>query len=791
MRSQLTRQVFRRLLTNRAISHYNCPCRMLHSGRRPSNYAVLASPPPSSRRTIWWFSRNKYDDVKTDPDTDPGMVTMFELSNAKKRQHRPPPTPDLVKAFKDFFRNKQRTREPLPNMQATNACRLFKHLRDTNMEEEGFGLSLEDLVLARDALTLMPSKNEDTSAHNELARLLFEEIKRRKQSDPSVSPKIGLKDAVAYVKVLCHTGDSFDARAFVNDYVLDQQGQETWRLWSYVLRGFAREDNEKELLQTLDQMLALGVPFNAQIHQTTTKYYALKDNIEQTKKWYERKIAADELPTYHTNSIILKFCLRNNEIEWGRNLFFSILEGNPSKRTWDIIFQWAAAMGKGVDEVERMMEVMLKRNVEDPSIRPDVETINGLVEFASSRNDPYNAERYFALGDRWGIAPNAKSYILQTDYRIAAGDLSGARAAYRKLQGEEIAQGEDLPTINQLIRALCATKTVDFNAIVDLVEDLNDRKARLEPETASALCKLHLDRDEVNDVVDLLQTHSFFYSEAERMSIANMLIDFCLDRRNSITRIWEAYSVARIILNELPIEPRTRIMQEFFDRRRSDMACHVFGHMRQHVRADRRPTLDTYVECFRGIARAKDAESLTMVHNMLKMDMEIEPNTRMLNALMLAYTACDMPHQSLEYWEDIANSREGPTYSSIRLAFLACAESPLGEKRAQSIWQFLKKLDVAIPPEIYSAYLAALAKQGLFDEVVTMIDDMETETGSKPDALTLGSFYNAIPGDANRAKVQAWGLENYPEAWQDLVNLGKKRGRYDIRLFKIDQDVVP
>jgi len=52
------------------------------------------------------------------------------------------------------------------------------------------------------------------------------------------------------------------------------------------------------------------------------------------------------------------------------------LETNPSKVIWDVVLQWAAgAMGKGVEDVERMMEIMTRRNPNDDSVRPDVETI--------------------------------------------------------------------------------------------------------------------------------------------------------------------------------------------------------------------------------------------------------------------------------------------------------------------------------------------------------------------------------------------------------------------------------
>ena len=65
-------------------------------------------------------------------------------------------------------------------------------------------------------------------------------------------------------------------------------------------------------------------------------------------------------------------------------------------------------MGKGVEDVERMIQVMIRHNKDDESIRPDIVTINGLVELAMSLKDPYLAERYIALGLKSGIQPDSR-----------------------------------------------------------------------------------------------------------------------------------------------------------------------------------------------------------------------------------------------------------------------------------------------------------------------------------------------------------------------------------------------
>jgi hypothetical protein len=668
---------------------------------------------------------------------------MVELSLMDKVQARPPPAADLVKAFNAFFAYKLRANEAVNNIQAGHALRTFRYLRDINTNEEGFGLDLSDVLAARDAMMRIPSDKLDT--HNEFARELFAEISKRMPGRRVYEDYRSRLDFKKYIAVLTQTGGSLEARKLVEEFVnatpegdkSADWGHTNGGLWNYVLKGFAKESNESELLHTARIAETSGVPYNRTFHETMTTFYASKNDLEGTKSWYAKPIYKSKGPHARTTSEVLRFCLRNNEIDWCNSVFRALLETNPDKPTWDIIFQWAAsALGKGVEDVEHMMEVMVRRNLRDESIRPDIETINGLVELAISRNDPYLAERYLALGLKSGVRPNARTFILQMDYRVDAVDLSGAQVAYEALQSEEIKDREDLPVINKYIRALCSVNSPNYDKITSIVADLDELKVRPEADTVSALCLLYLKRNELHDIIDILRAHCFHYTLDERARIRDAFLGYCLDHRNNTISVWDAYTIIREMFDETDTKIRTKIMNEFFNRKRSDMACHVFGHMRQHIRQDKRPTADTYVECLVGIAKCADMESLDMIHNMMKMDSSIEPSTKLYNALMLAYTACGAPYRALNFWTDITNSIEGPTYNSIEIVFRACERKPFGDKPAREIWNKMRRMEIEVTPEVFAAYVGALAGQALLTEVKTLIEGVDSDVGFGPDMMT-------------------------------------------------------
>ncbi|KAK3064936.1 hypothetical protein LTR53_018334, partial [Teratosphaeriaceae sp. CCFEE 6253] len=271
---------------------------------------------------------------------------------------------------------------------------------------------------------------------------------------------------------------------------------------------------------------------------------------------------------------------------------------------------------------------------------------------------------------------------------------------------------EDVPVVNALIIALCSSGRHDFDTVMNVAADLSDRRARFEPTTVATLSLLHLDRDELHDVIDLLHTHAYHYSSTERATVREMLVAHCLDPKTPVARSWDAYAIIRDVFDELSRGPRTQLMTNFFTHDRPDMAVHVFNHMRSHSREDTMPTVDTYVTAFMGAAARHDLESLEVLHNQLKLDFNITLTTHLRNALIIAYTSCGSPRRALSFWDDIVASREGPSYKSVQIALRACERSPFGDLKAQEIWGRLRRMRVDLDPAMWASYVAALAGNG-------------------------------------------------------------------------------
>lgn len=755
MRSHLTRNVCRRLLASHGAPSSplaaasqphivaSSPPRPLHLSHRPRPRSSVIRRP--TRRTFFGIFQKPPRELK-EPTVEPGYTVLLQFRSAEAEGHRLPPRTELVAAWRTFFDYKIRHFKAVNSSQAFIALRLLDHLQGL----EGAGLGLKDLRLARDAL-LMPARDwTRQGSHVKLARRVYEEIVRETERGPQQEGD-GEGDIAAW-----EDARRADFRASIKHYTLyggsvhaAKLVEEHWRslqqagavykganyLWVLVFRGLAGEGNEEKLQEVWGKAQECGIYFMPAIHEIMVTYYASRDRVEETKEWFGKPIYGGYRPLSETYLQLLKFAVRNGEQEWVKPIFEELRDSKPTKALWDVIFQWAVlAEGKGVDDVRHMMETAVynSRNTEERPIQVDIGTINQLIEVAIEKKDPYLAERFITVGSEMGIAPNSRTYLLQMEYRIEAKDFSGAGVAYKKLETSYITDDEDVPMLNKYIRALCQADKPDVERILEITRNVEERNAQLEPETVASLCMVFLKADQEFEVMDTLSLHAIRFSLEERARVEKALLEYCLDRNTSTARAWDTYSLVRQFFPETEATDRIRLMESFFDRKRPDMACYVFGHMRAADTPSHRPTKETYIQCLEGLGRCPDAESLKMVHNMLKMDTTVQPDTRVYNALMIAYLSCGDPGTAYDFWSDISHSIEGPTYNSLAIVFRVCENMPFGFRRAQAIWEKMQRMDLDVPGYVFAAYCGAMAGRGSVEELKKVI----TGGGGEVDLMT-------------------------------------------------------
>ncbi|GJN78335.1 hypothetical protein PLIIFM63780_001829 [Purpureocillium lilacinum] len=726
------------------------------------------------------------------PEYEPGWMHIMVWRSRMLDNLRPPPRRELIEAWKKLMQAKLKRRIPLNSTQALQCRRLLQYLAEpTNTDQQTKTLSSADLSMARQVL-LDIEPHERSKNHADLARTLHAVWSAGSFTGKARAPEVHWS---YLVRSLARYGEAKDAVQMIYSKWSEPAYREylvkDGKLVEAVAYGLAREGREQELLDLIEYAEMHGLSYNAGLQAIMVTFYADQDRIPETKQWLAKPIAQSQnrVEVYQS---VASFARRNELQDWAMPIFLELGQSQPKKKYWDVLLQAILLVGRGLGEVEAMMAHMVDRNGE---LSPDIGTLNGLLRIAVEVEDATLADEILALGAERGLAPNGETYLILLRMRLAAGSLSAAQSAHEQVRHLEPWTNESKTElfdeyrelINKYLTLLARQSPPDFKLILSLLDGVEEVQILLDPETVAALCVRFLENDQHFDAMDLLAVHSFLYSEAQREVVQNAFISFCLDSGTSTSRAWGGYQILQQFFQDTSFERRTKLMEAFFERKRPDMASHVFGHMRQHRNKDYHPRLETYITCLEGFARYPDAEGLAMVHNMLKMDTTVQPNTKLYTAMMLAYTASDQPLTALDFWNEVTQSLEGPSYATLEAVFWALEKKPGGDRKAREIWERIERMDLEVPATVYNAYIGAVAGSGNEKEVRGLIMNMASYVGAEPDAMTLAVAHNALPGQELQANFRDWAKKKYRDAWAELDRYGRRLNEFSLCQIKINR----
>lgn len=649
---------------------------------------------------------------------------MADLMRSLADRSRAPPTDVLAKAFEVFFTARAEDPGVITGYQARLLIVTWKHLkaRQDELDEKDWlnVYSVENLEKMLFVLSEAQCLPESYDAIQKIARFAYLEL----CSDYKFGPnQISRQALILYISILSMYGSPEEARQVVEKF-WGQLAKVTPSPWLLVLKGFALKDDRRQMRRLIENLAFHGNKFDQASHEELTKTLIELDLFKAVQTAYDFPIYGSSRPSLATKLAVLKYAILKSETAWARPIFESLPQP-PNAKTMDIMLLWEAAQGNRATALAE--RVILPEAL-------TVTTLNNLLEYANAIEDRELARDFAKLADHWGLKPDQKTYLLQLESWIQAGDIE---QTLQLLQGPIDANSlpqENMALVNKLITMLCLSEKSDdlFQRISSLLDPLFQDNIRLEAVTVAAVTRTLLYRHDFESVSEFLRPRLGTYDSEDKAKIRAALTDYILDLTETDDHVWEAYQMLKLAFPETGVPMRTEIMVSLFRRKRNDLAVLVFGHMRQSENLSRRPKPDTYTRCLQGIARTGDADNLELIHNMLKLDLEVELNTRILNGLMLAYAACEMAEKSMAIFRQILQSDEGPSSKTVIIFFKACEKHFNGVQEARKMMDKVKKLEIPVDRKLYYAYISALAAQCEFDLATEAIETMQAQTGYEP-----------------------------------------------------------
>lgn len=736
MQSHLTRRVFRAILNNEPLFPLQRCNRLLHITRHHRTRRLgLINPHHAQRRSLFAFNMAPPANTLQSATlpSEAGLKPMRDLKRALSDKSRGPALGVLTKAFHDFFVARAETFEVITGYQAQLLSMTWKYVRshEAELEAEDWQTmysteNLENVLFVLSEAKCLP---ESRDAVLKVARFAFLDLcadhgyGANNISRPALS---------AYIKCQALNGNPEEARHVVERF-WSRLRKTKPSPWLTVMRGFAMNNDKQQLRWTTKKKFdELGIRFDSETHEQLVKILIEQDLLSAVKIMYECPITGDVEPTLATKEAVVKYTLLKSEISWAKPIVDSVSQA-PKSQTVGMMLLWEAAHGRSASEISELLQTWA---LEDSNVKTALTAshINNLIQYANSIKNPQLATDFAALTSQWNVVPDTQTRLLRLEAEIIAGNVRRTMELVEDLQDVGSFTLENLPLMNRLLSMLCLLGNDDalYDRVSAFLDPLFENNVRLEADTLAALTHLLLYRHDWEGVSELLRPRLGSYDSEERTKIRQALTNYILDTAQDSADAWEAYGLLQVAFPETGVSMRTEIMTSFFKRERGDLAVLVFGHMRQAEDFARRPKPDTYARCFQGIAQMQDAKNLELVHNMLKLDVEVDLNTRLLNELMLAYACCDMPDKSMEIFRDILQSEEGPSTRTILAFFRMCEKHHHGTQEAMRMMDKVKLLEIEVDRRLYTAYVEALAAQCEFELATQAINKMQEEIGCSP-----------------------------------------------------------
>ena len=637
MQSHLTRNVFRTILANEPFIAKGC-IRQSRSWRAAQ--AAWQRRTGLQRRSLFGLSTSGLTDHRHNFSRSKGKTLMTskivgDLIAAQKHQFRPPPRAEVAAVLRTFFQSLSSS-TPLTEYDIDFTYIALNYVRSQGEEDKrqdwDFSeVDLHNLLLALTAGAVRSSKVIKQA--KELGEVVLKELLSERNSDTEALDEASIMRsdyAGTYLELLTATKHGEEALRLVTNFGgSDERGQS---LWLSLLLSTAEKRQEVELTDYMEAFLNTAVKHQHNVNYLL-KTIANLNMVEPTKFLYARSLQDGFTPTYGTKLALLHFAIRNRETAFGQPIFDSLdpLDTEEGAEIRRLTYLWSAARGVSAAEIALTLEKDFADSDSPTNSRPTLATINALVKYANSLKDDSAAEQYLNLIPKLGLEPNATTYLVQFEHYLGTRNIDLAVQACQELhkqplipenldsllevlQSEEATAQQDVPLLNRLIVVVCTMDRPNYDLAMTLVETLLERTPSLESSTVAALVGVFLSRGEFQEIHDLMESHYPVFSQEERDQPRSVIVNYITDPEVDDLQAWHAYDMFRHVFADTSISIRGEIMKSFFKRKKSDLACLVFGHMRQVQEPKARPTADLYAECFKGIAACRDARGAELVH---------------------------------------------------------------------------------------------------------------------------------------------------------------------------------
>lgn len=424
--------------------------------------------------------------------------------------------------------------------------------------------------------------------------------------------------------------------------------------------------NARDRLQTLLSTIPMGDQWDSRSVNALIKFKLVEEGYTEglalVEKFRNKGCRLDQWTMSNLANVGAK---EVKTVEASRNLVEElerIVGAESTRYTWSIVIQGALKNGAGVE-----VALAIYQEARDRSITPDSSMIQPLINALILPS------------------PTAEAFVI---VKRLYEDLTVHSKDYRARP--------DLPLYISLLKACADPIHPDLEFANNLLNDMKDSGMTLEKEMVGwyiiALMRASKSFEEAFKAYDMIRSMDVSLldeSEYNKILVAFTNLRFDLPPPTTSTTASDPDSETTPVRRPRAIPPATapaNIIQEFL----TDMR-----------RSDHPPSSTTYTILLNHYSKSylTSASAISHVHSLIKLDIYVDPDTALFNALMNAYSRTGAYAESFRIWDRLVARTGGVEIDShsISIVLDTCGfENNLeGFKRGRKIWNRITKEEVS------------------------------------------------------------------------------------------------
>ncbi|KAG7855008.1 hypothetical protein KL939_004757 [Ogataea angusta] len=418
----------------------------------------------------------------------------------------------------------------------------------------------------------------------------------------------------------------------------------------------------------------------------------------------------------------------------------------------------------------------------------DTETFNYVVSsccysekslaFVNAISDFFESE--------YTVTPTAETYAALIEHQLDVGKCKEALELFEGSLEQPIEWGEDensvfAPVLFRLLELYCENSNDDTSLKVILYKRIKNYGYSLNKAALKAMIDMFLQEDCAGDAMQLFHIEVVEHSKEERQSLTKYgpifesFYEYSTTAEVSTSRNWHVYE----FLHQnfiIPYEKYYRLMEYFISHNEPKRALKMFANLKALSKEAKiaPPNEEVYIYLFRSFARCKFVEGVQKLHLGAKMDLAINMNIRLLNAIMEGYCAIEDSFKVRDTFHVAYSLPKSRGLNAESCYWMLRSLRGYTLKHVTDFYTSLSAYDVLADPRIFGEYLIAHCSFGKYETALRVLEEnFYSDGGHLIDRRVLRDMHNWCVDEDVRTKVELFASRHYPALWSELKDSGE------------------